>query len=254
MKNTIFTSENRADFSALTEVQPSPTRVNLNILLVEKDNALGGKLITLLAYSGFTITLSTNGFDAILKLKTQLFNFIIIDTLALTYDEIEIVKEIRKFNTIIPIVILANKEELKNVNQCLYLGANEILEKPFKNEHLISRIKDIIRNYNSPVWSSDSKIQLFSIIIYILKQKIKQYDVEYHLTATEMSLLLLFVKFKNHLLPREIILERIWHNNTRYTSRTLDVYINRLRRILKIEDDVKIKTVHGKGYIFLTRQ
>ena len=219
----------------------------LQILLVENDEILASKLSSYLTYSGFEPTLTTNGYEAIFRLKNRTFDLIITDIQLPYLDGLTLTKEIRQLDRGVPIIVISDLSNMNQIKECFHAGVDDFIAKPFSRDEFIYRVQAIYRRCNS-FFNRDAQMRISSLTIDTLTHSLNHEGKKMHLTMRELELLLLLVEYRNETLTRNFALERIWHHNSRYTSRILDVYIARLRKILKVDPKIRVKNVHGVGY------
>jgi len=130
------------------------------------------------------------------------------------------------------------------------LGADDYMIKPFSVEELILRIEVFLRR--SKVSNSNIIAQKLSVADIQLDMQnliLSLPDGEQKLTPREADLLAFFIRHKNELLTREAILEAIWGDNDYFFGRSLDVFISKIRKMLKADSTIKLENRHGVGFI-----
>lgn len=128
-------------------------------------------------------------------------------------------------------------------------GADDYITKPFNIKIVLKRIDVILNRGNR---NQDNTFKIKDLIIDFDNRMIKKNNNIIYLTPTEFDLLNIFVKNKNMILTREILLEKLWDNKENFVDEhTLTLNISRLRSKLDDENDKYIKTIYGVGYKFL---
>ena len=131
----------------------------------------------------------------------------------------------------------------------LKIGADDYITKPFNSEELLLRINAILRRVETK--AELNEIQIFNIGKYhfdSLNRSLKfKKDVK-RLTSKEAELLKLLWQNKNHILNRDIALDKIWNTNNYFTARSMDVYISKLRNYLQHDKNIEIINEHGIGF------
>ena len=131
------------------------------------------------------------------------------------------------------------------------VGADDYLNKPFDSEVLLMKIKAII-NRKSQDSLADSKEFEFKIGDFFLNSKLRflsfKDEKPVKLSPKENELLRLLALHKNDLMPRELALKKIWRDDNYFTSRSMDVYIAKLRKYLSKDPGVEIVNIHGEGF------
>jgi two-component system OmpR family response regulator len=160
-------------------------------------------------------------------------------------------KEIREKNENIPLFFLSAKTLKEDVLRGFKIGADDYLTKPFDSEVLLAKIKAILNRKNF-VNIPESENFEFVIGKFSFNSKLRflNYGEEdsIKLSPKENQLLRLLVLHINDLLPREMALNKIWRDDNYFTSRSMDVYIAKLRKYLKPDESVEILNIHGEGF------
>ncbi|MBZ0184330.1 MAG: response regulator transcription factor [Melioribacteraceae bacterium] len=219
------------------------------ILLVEDDVNLGTILKDFLTVKKFDLTLVQNGEEAAEILKNSKFDLCIFDVMLPKKDGFTLTKEIRKENDTIPIILLTAKSMQEDKIEGLKLGADDYITKPFSSEELLLRIKLILKRVNNSPDNSNNnrKFEIGKFHFDYQRRILSGFNKEQKLTSKEADLLMLLCVNKNEILERGSALKTIWHEDNYFTSRSMDVYTNKLRNYLKKDSSVEIITVHGYG-------
>ncbi|MAT56518.1 MAG: DNA-binding response regulator [Ignavibacteriae bacterium] len=219
------------------------------ILLVEDDVNLGTILKDFLTVKKFDVTLVQNGEEAAEILKNSKFDLCIFDVMLPKKDGFTLTKEIRKENDTIPIILLTAKSMQEDKIEGLKLGADDYITKPFSSEELLLRIKLILKRVNNSPDNSNNnrKFEIGKFHFDYQRRILSGFNKEQKLTSKEADLLMLLCMNKNEILERGSALKTIWHEDNYFTSRSMDVYTNKLRNYLKKDSSVEIITVHGYG-------
>ncbi len=218
-----------------------------SILLAEDDVNLGHLLQTFLKSKGFNVSLAQNGKIAFEKFNNGSFQFCILDVMMPEMDGITLAKEIREIDKKIPILFLTAKSMKEDKLEGFSAGADDYLTKPFAMEELLARITAILRRTGEDAKQEDSytigKIKYEpEIRLLHLSEETKK------LTTKENQLLHLLVKNQNEILDRQATLRAIWGDDNYFNGRSMDVYIAKLRKLLREDESIEILNVHGKGF------
>jgi two-component system OmpR family response regulator len=222
-----------------------------NILLVEDDPNFGIVLRDYLNLNGFQVTLAKNGMEGFNKYKKGDYDLCILDVMMPYKDGYTLAKEIREDNTSVPIIFLTAKSMKEDVLQGYKVGADDFLNKPFDSEVLLAKIKTLLKRKSSQTTVSQKQTD-FQIGDFHLNAKLRflTYKKEdpIKLSPKENDLLKLLALHLNDLMPRELALTQIWRDDNYFTSRSMDVYIAKLRKYLKQDPKVEILNIHGEGF------
>lgn len=226
---------------------------NLNILLAEDDENLGQLLHTYLKTKGYTVDLARNGKRAFEKFTSGTYNFCIFDVMMPEMDGFTLAREIREIDKKVPILFLTAKSMKEDKLEGFSIGADDYLTKPFSMEELLARISAILRRVD--VVSSDEKEQMtIGTIKYEPELRLLHLiDGVKKLTTKENQLLQLLVKNENEILDRQATLRAIWGDDNYFNGRSMDVYIAKLRKLLKEDPAIEIMNVHGKGFKLIVK-
>jgi DNA-binding response OmpR family regulator len=224
---------------------------NKKILLVEDDPNFGSILKDYLMLNDFNVTLAKNGMEGFEKFKKDTYDLCILDVMMPYKDGYTLAKEIREKNKEVPIVFLTAKSMKEDVLKGYKVGADDYLNKPFDSEVLLMKIKAIMQRKSTDSKSESTQFE-FVIGNFHLNSKLRFLTIEgeepIKLSPKENELLKLLALFENDLMPRELALTKIWRDDNYFTSRSMDVYIAKLRKYLKLDEQVEILNIHGEGF------
>ena len=221
----------------------------LKLLIAEDDPNLGLILHEYLTAKGYETVLCKNGMDAFEIFTKRQFDFCILDIMMPLKDGFTLAKEIRKLNKQIPIIFLTAKSLKEDTLEGFRIGADDYITKPFSMEELMARIQAIWRR--SATEDQDNTHIVFSIGKYVFdytKQVLDSEGKTQKLTSKESELLKLLCQTKGEVLERTYALKAVWEDDSYFNSRSMDVYITKLRKYLKGDDSIEIQNVHGKGF------
>jgi two-component system, OmpR family, response regulator len=220
----------------------------ISILLAEDDLNLGQLLQTFLTSKGFKVSLAQNGKIAFEKFNKGRYNFCVFDVMMPEMDGFTLAKEIREIDKKIPILFLTAKAMKEDKLEGFSLGADDYLTKPFAMEELVARINAILRRTDTPSNEELADIKVGTIKYEPGSRLLHLKDGVKKLTTKENQLLQLLVKNQNEILDRHATLRAIWGDDNYFNGRSMDVYIAKLRKVLKEDASVEIMNVHGKGF------
>lgn len=217
------------------------------ILLVEDNEIIVKGLKYLLEQEKFDIKIAKNIVEAKTMIKKQKFDLYLLDITLPDGDGYEICQYVKKQKDV-PVIFLTAKDEELNVVQCLDMGADDYIIKPFRNRELISRIKSVLRRYYHDE-INENQIKCRDVIIDSNKAVVYKAGKEIVFTSLEYKILYMLISNKNILVTREQILDKIWDIAGNFVNdNTLTVYIKRIRNKLDDKEGKFIQTVRGIGY------
>ncbi len=228
-----------------------------NILLAEDDQNFGIVLRDYLEMNNYNVTLAKNGMEGIEKFKRGEFDLCILDVMMPYKDGFTLAKEIKERNQDMSIIFLTAKTMKEDVLRGYEVGADDYLNKPFDSEVLLYKIKAILQR-NVKEKSAESEQFEFEVGKFHFNSKLRFLTLEgqdqIKLSPKENALLRLLVLHINDLMPRELALTKIWRDDNYFTSRSMDVYIAKLRKYLKGDEKVEIVNIHGEGFRLLVNE
>ncbi len=232
------------------------TDTQKNLLLVEDDPNFGMVLKSFLEIKKFKVTLCDDGNDAITIAKSKPFDLFILDVMLPNKDGFTIAKELKEQQIIAPFIFLTARAMKEDKMKGYELGALDYLVKPFDPDILYLKIQALL-NKDSQLQSIETTIfKLGSFKLNTLKQVLIFNTEEIHLTHKESELLRMLIEHKENILLRSQALSEIWGDDNYFTTKSMDVYITKLRKHLKKDpkNNIEIQNIHGKGFRLLIKQ
>ena len=221
------------------------------ILLVEDDPNFGTVLKDYLALNDYNVTHAKDGIEGLIMFKNNDFDLCILDVMMPRKDGFSLAQDIRSTNKEVPIIFLTAKTMKEDVLKGYQVGADDYLNKPFDSEVLLFKIKAILQRKESENTVENEQFE-FSIGKFFFNSKLRHLSIgdnePQKLSPKESKLLRMLALHKNDLMPRELALTKIWRDDNYFTSRSMDVYIAKLRKYLKDDESVEILNIHGEGF------
>lgn len=222
-----------------------------HILFVEDDETLAFITSDSLKERGFEVSHYDNGKDALQAFINGSFDICLLDVMVPGIDGFELAEKIRETDKQTPVLFLTARSLQEDRIHGLSIGGDDYITKPFSIEELVLRMKIFLKRSNINI---DKSNELDTIILgkYTLDHAnllLIFDDKEQALTMTEAALLKLFFKNKNMLLKREDILIAVWGDDSLYLSRSLDVFISRLRKLLSKDHKIHLKNMRSIGFV-----
>jgi DNA-binding response OmpR family regulator len=220
------------------------------ILLVEDDLNLGFVIQDALKRRGFTVHLCRDGKEGLRKFNEQPYDLCVLDVMLPHKDGFSLAEDIRMVNALVPIVFLTAKSQTEDRIAGFKAGGDDYLTKPFSHEELILRIEAILRRTQGKE-DDPRERDRFELGDYTFDHRnlmLSHPSEERKLTKKEAEVLRLLCLHADQVLPRELVLNMVWGDDTYFLGRSLDVFISRLRKYLKLDPKVQIVNVHGVGF------
>jgi len=228
---------------------------NKQILLVEDDVNFGTVLRDYLQLNGYKVVLARNGLEGFEKFKKNEFDICILDVMMPYKDGFTLAKEIRTKDKTTPIVFLTAKSMKEDVLKGYKIGADDYLTKPFDADILLKKLEVLIHRTQKSLQKSKPKSKIV-IGDFIFNPRLRtltyKNDTSTNLSPKENQLLFMLVETQNDLLSRNKALVEIWNDDNYFTSRSMDVYIAKLRKYLRDDPSVEIANIHGEGFRLIT--
>ncbi len=220
------------------------------ILLVEDDLNFGSVLRSYLELNEYEVVLKNDGIQGLNAFRKELFNLCIIDVMLPNMDGFTLAKEIKISNPSVPFIFLTAKTLKADIIEGFKIGAYDYVTKPFDTDVLLLKIKAILKA-NLPHVSLSVEPDEFRIGKYFFNYKFRTIYLngnEQVLSPKEAKLLRMLCINKNKVLSRECALTTIWGEESYFTTRSMDVYITKLRKYLKDDETIEIVNIHGNGF------
>jgi two-component system response regulator TrcR len=223
------------------------------ILLIEDQIELCQILKDTLSIYGFDVTYAHNGEDGF-KLFTSLDpKIVILDIMMPGSDGFSAVKKIREVNKDVPVIMLTAKPLTDDLVKAFDLGCNDFIRKPFVMEELIARIRSFARTAGNSNGAAHNMFRLGSFTLNASTQELANESGRFQLTYKEVELLKRLCEAKSTVVDRQVLLMELWGSDSLFNSKTMNVYINRLRNYLDSDKSVQILTIRGYGYKLIER-
>ncbi len=223
----------------------------MRILLVEDDEILSDTIKEFIVKK-YEVEQEYSGEDAYLIARSNIYDLIILDLMLPEMSGYEVLRRLRaeKINT--PVLILTAKDGLDDKLKGFDYGADDYLAKPFESKELLARIEAILRRSKK---SMDSNILKFKDLTLNLEtRQVKVGEEEIMLLGKQFDMLEYLLGFKDTIITKEQIFDKIWGFNSETTANVVEVYASGIRKALKKSGyDKYIRTIRGVGYMLTER-
>ena len=223
------------------------------ILLIEDQVELCLILKDTLSLYGFDVTYAHNGEDGYHLFTSLDPKLVIIDIMMPGSDGFSAVKQIRAVNKEVPVIMLTAKPLTEDLVKAFDLGCNDFIRKPFVMEELIARIRSFTRVPGQASGAAHNIYTLGSFTLNASTQELANEFERFQLSYKEVELLKRLCEAKSTVVDRQVLLEELWGSDNVFNSKTMNVYINRLRNYLDRDKSVEILTIRGFGYKLIER-
>lgn len=220
----------------------------VKVLYVEDEVFLARIVKESLESRGFLVHLEGDGAKVLTAFRKLQPDICVLDVMLPNKDGFELAEDIRRMDNAVPILFVTAKTQTEDLVRGFSLGGNDYIRKPFSMEELIVRINNALRrNGEKPALTGDS-VEVGKYQFHLNRQVLQINGTERKLSYREAELLKLLASQKNMIIDRKEILNLLWGSDSFFNSRTLDVYITKLRSYLREDPSIEIITIKGVGY------
>lgn len=220
----------------------------IKILLCEDDENLGTLLCEYLIAKGYNAVLCPDGEVGYKEFQKEKYDICILDVMMPKKDGFSLAQDIRQINTQVPIIFLTARVQKEDVLEGFDKGADDYITKPFSMEELVKRVEAILRRVKGKKSKESTMYKIGRFTFDTQKQVLSIGEKSTKLTTKENELLALLCAHANEILKRNDALRTIWIDDNYFNARSMDVYITKLRKLLKDDDQIEIINIHGQGY------
>lgn len=221
------------------------------LLIFTKDENLGTLLKECLKTDRFDTEAFSQADEAYEQFCTVGFDFCILDV-SPDKEEITLAHAFRVVNDDVRLIFLLSQAYKEDIAEAYNAGADDLMRKPFSLEILQARIDAVMRR---SVWEQPKPSPIYQFGIFTFnphQQLITMNGEQKRLTTKESELLHLLCEHANELVDRTTALQKVWKSDSYFNARSMDVYITKLRQLLKADSSIYIENLHGKGYALMT--
>ncbi|MEI2616918.1 MAG: response regulator transcription factor [Thermomicrobiales bacterium] len=230
------------------------TSEQAQVLIVEDDRAIASAVRRGLAFEGYRVTVAESGGQALDLARDNMPDLVVLDIMIPGIDGLEVCRRLRAAGEDVPILMLTARDEVADRVAGLDAGADDYLVKPFAFEELVARIRALLRRRDRREEESlalNGEILRYDDLSLDTTTRFGHRSARrIDLTTREFDLLMLFLRHPNQVLPRDVIMERVWGYDFPGESNVLEVYVKNLRRLLEADGESRLlQTVRGAGYV-----
>jgi len=226
--------------------------MSLKVLYVEDEPFLSSIVSDGLKSSGYIVQVVADGnlaMDAYATLKPDIC---ILDIMLPSKDGYMLAKELKAVQPDLPVIFLSAKVLTEDVVKGFKSGGNDYLKKPFSMDELLVRLEALLHRFGKETVNNEtenSKSYTFgNCQLDTVQQKLKTSAGEHSLSFKESALLEMMILKKNDVLERQEALIKIWGDDNYYNTRSMDVFMTHLRKLLKDEPDIQIMNLRSIGF------
>jgi heavy metal response regulator len=219
----------------------------MRILVVEDEKKVGSFIKKGLEEEHYAVDIAYDGEEGLTLAQINEYDLILLDIMLPRLDGMEVLRQIRRNGSNVPILMLTAKDSVEDIVSGLNGGSDDYLTKPFSFDELVARVRALLRR------KAKEKTDLLTVGDLSLStstHRVKRGGREIELTAKEYALLEYFMRNPNRVLTRVLITEHVWDYHFDPSTNVIDVYVNYLRK--KIDQGFEKKLIHtiiGSGYM-----
>lgn len=221
--------------------------MNANLLIIDDDLDLAELLSEYLESENFSCSHADNGLLGIEQLQQHPFDLVLLDVMMPGMDGFETLKVLRQTHNL-PVIMLTARGDDYDKILGLELGADDYLPKPFNHRELLARIKAILRRSNDQAETKKVSTRAGNLVLDPNTHSVHLNGQPIELTGTEYQFLQYLIEHLGQLVSKEVLSEKILGRRLMQYDRSIDMHMSNLRKKLRDEPSVNIKTVRGAGY------
>lgn len=218
----------------------------MKLLVIEDEVLLANSLKTLLEKENFDVECVYNGEDGLAYANTNIYDLIILDVMLPKLNGYEVAKQVRMSHCGTPILMLTAKSELDDEIMGLDAGADYYLTKPFDSRKLLACINALIRRQGNQV----NELTIGNTSLNLFDCTLRSPENNVRLSSKEFDVMRYLMSSHGQILPKEMILCRVWGFDSNAVENNVEVYVGLLRKKLRyIHSNVRIEAIRRMGYI-----
>ena len=215
------------------------------ILLVDDDRDFSKAVIAYLGRSGYEMDYASTADEAYDKIYAQVYDLILSDIMMPGTDGFQFASHIRAINRIIPLLFISALDDISSKHKGFQLGIDDYMVKPIELDELLMRIKAILRRSGI---AQSKRLVIGDTVLDREERSAYVSGVEISLTQREFDIVFKLLSYPKKIFSRQALMDEFWDSETTSSTRTVDVYVTKLRDKFSSSKDFEIQTVHGLGY------
>lgn len=228
---------------------PAP---KIRVLLVEDEQTLADIIADTLSEKDFTVTVAYNGVEGLRAFDRERPQVVVTDIMMPGMDGLSLVAELRRRDPLVPILFLSARSAAEDVVRGFEAGGNDYLRKPFAMSELIVRLRALAgRQAAAEPAARPAPLAVGRFLFDAGQQRLTLGERVFELSARETALLAMLCERRGEVVPTQLILQRIWGDDSFFNARSLHVFVTRLRHRLASDPDIRLVNARGVGYKLL---
>lgn len=219
----------------------------MRILVIEDEPDLARHIAGALTRQGHTTTVKQDGLEGLNTALETRPDLIVLDVNLPSMDGFSVLTRLRKAHLDSRVIVLTARGDVESRVKGLTSGADDYLAKPFAMDELVARVQ-VLGRRGGTLKESDV-LEAGDLIMDVPQRKVTRHAEKIELSPREFEVLQIFMREPGRIFTRDEICERIWQREHQYDTRTVEIFIMRLRKKLEVEGrPALIQTVRGVGY------
>ena len=219
----------------------------MRLLIVEDEVRLSDALSAIFTKEKFDCDVSYDGIDGLDNALTGIYDLIILDVMLPKMDGYDVLKRLRDSKIDTPVLMLTARDDIQDKVKGLDIGADDYLTKPFQTEELLARVRAICRRKGELIY--DNLLTYDDLTLNLATYELSCGNNSIKLAPKEFNIMELLMRYKNNIVSKEALIEKIWGYDSDAEYNNAEVYISFIRKkISHVNSRVKIRTVRGVGY------
>ncbi|MCH8903585.1 MAG: response regulator transcription factor [Bacteroidetes bacterium] len=219
-----------------------------SLLIVEDDPHMGMLLQENLKMAGFRTILAKDGMEGISKYREGDFDLCLLDIMLPKKDGMEVAEDIRVINPQMPFIFITARTMSVDRIKGFKVGCDDYITKPFELEELILRVKAVLNRTHGPIHQGIEQMMLGKFEFNLTERLLSLKNKVITLSTKEAQLLWLLAINSNEAVSRHDMLRHVWGTDNYFVSKSMDVYLTKVRKYLKSDPNITLKNIHGYGY------
>jgi DNA-binding response OmpR family regulator len=226
------------------------TETKPQLLLVEDDINLGYLLTENLHAKGYSVRHALTGDEGIKAINATAFDLCLLDIMLPEQDGFSIAAYLRKARPDVPFIFLTSRAQETDRLHGFEMGADDYVLKPFSFRELHYRLQVVLRHCkkSSPILEEQTELHIGQVILRCHDRMLVVRGHERKLSQRETELLQVLMQHQGNYVSRSEILKRLWGRDDYFTAKSMDVYLTRIRKLIKDEPGLEIENLYGSGY------
>lgn len=224
----------------------------IRVLLVEDEQTLADIIADTLSEKDFTVTVAYNGIEGLRAFESERPQVVVTDIMMPGMDGLSFVRQLRRRDASVPILFLSARSAAEDVVQGFETGGNDYLRKPFAMSELVVRVRALAgRRAAAESAARREPLAVGRFRFDADRQLLTLEEKVCRLSAREAALLAMLCERRGEVVSTQLILQRIWGDDSFFNARSLHVFVTRLRHRLAADPDIRLVNARGVGYKLL---